>query len=293
MRSMKTQSSIRALFLFVGSLILALPGGLAAQSTGRVEFVALVTPSGGQPEPVRQLTFYLLRKSVEDIRKEALQTSPAPDLDKFIDGLDVSPELKKWMEKHQTVKLSGGEFTKTLTPADIVDTPEFFKAYMTHNEAYRGANFPEPKFKAKDIKSNPEKYNAQKEEYKAAVRKFIGGAPETVQGMDLELVDLNPYPKWASFEGKQSQVVDARAFRLAEERYLAARTNTDLDGHGSFAGVPPGKYWIGMFGAEAISGDVRLHWDFPVTVRQGETASVELSNLNAARPNTTAQNSNN
>jgi hypothetical protein len=252
-----------------------------------------VAPTGGQPEPVRQLTFYLLRKSVEDIRKEALQTAPAPDLDKFIDGLDVSPELKKWMEKHQSVRLSGEEFTKSLTPADIVDTPELFKAYMTHNEAYRGVNFPEPKYKAKDIKSNPEKYNAEKEQYKAAVRKFIGSAPDTVKGMDLELVDLNPYPKWASLEGKQSQLLDARAFRLAEERYVVARTNTDLDGHGSFASVAPGKYWIGMFAAEAISGDVRLHWDFPVTVRQGETASLELSNLNAVRPNTMAQNSNN
>ena len=273
--------------------MIALPADLAAQSAGRVEFVALVSPTGGQPEPVRQLTFYLLRKSVEDIRKEALQTTPAPDLDKFVDGLDVSPELKTWMQKHQSVRLSGEEFTKSLSPADIVDTPEFFKAYMTHNEAYRGAGFPEPKFKEKDLKTNPEKYNDQKEEYKAAVRKFIGAAPSTVQGMDLELVDLNPYAKWASLEGKQSQALDARAFRLAEERYLAARTNTDLEGHGSFAGVAPGNYWIGMLGAEAISGDVRLRWDFPVTVRQGETASVELSNLNAAKPNTTAQNSNN
>jgi hypothetical protein len=55
--------------------------------------------------------------------------------------------------------------------------------------------------------------------------------------------------------------------------------------------VLPGTYWIGMFGADAISGDVRLHWDYPVTVRPGETASIELSNLNAARPNATAQDS--
>ena len=279
--------------LFIGSLMVALPACLAAQSTGRIEFIARVAPTGGQPEPVRQLPFYLLRKSVEEIRKEALETAPVPDLDTFVDGLGVSPELKTWMQKHQSVRLSGEEFTKSLTPGDIVDTPELFKAYMTHNEAYRGANFPEPKFKEKDRKSNPEKFNAQKEEYKAAIRKFIGAAPDTVKGMDLELVDLNPYPRWASLEGQQNQLLDARAFRLAEERYLAARTNTDLDGHGSFAGVAPGKYWIGMFGAEAISGDVHLHWDFPVTVRQGETASVELSNLNAARPNTTAQNSNN
>ncbi len=293
MRTMKTESCIRAIALLIGSLLILLPAHLAAQSTGRIEFTARVAPTGGQPEPVRQLTFYLLRKSIEDIRTEALQTAPATELDKFIDGLGVSPELKAWMNKHHSVRLSGEEFTKSLTPEDIVDIPEYFKAYMTHNEAYRGAGFPEPKFKEKDRNSDPEKYKAQKEEYKAAVRKFIAAVPDTVKGMDLELVDVNPTAKWESLEGKQRQLLETRAFKLAEERYLIAHTDSDLDGHGSFAGLAPGTYWIGMFGAEAISGDVHLHWDFPVTLRQGETAQVELSNLNAARPSYEAQNSNN
>ena len=293
MRTMKTKARIRAFALSIGSLLAVFPAHLAAQSNGRIEFVALVSPTGGQPEPVRQLTFYLLRKSVEDIRTEAAQTAPAPALDQFIDGLAFSPELKAWMNKHHSVRLSGEDFTKSLTPEDIVDVPEFFKAYMAHNEAYRGVGFPEPKFKEKDLASNPEKYKAQKEEYEAAVRKFIARSPDTKQGMDLDLIDLNPDPKWKSIEGKQRQLLDARAFQLAQERYLVARTNTDLEGRGSFSGLAPGSYWIGMLGSEAISGDVRLHWDFPVTVRQGETASVELSNLNAVRPNTTAQNSNN
>ncbi len=62
------------------------------------------------------------------------------------------------MKKHHSVRLSGEDFTKSLTPEDIVDIPEFFKAYMAHNEAYRGVGFPEPKFKEKDRNSNPEKY---------------------------------------------------------------------------------------------------------------------------------------
>ena len=273
--------------------MILLPAHLAAQSTGRIEFVALVAPTGGQPEPVRQLTFYLLRKSVEDIRKEASQTAPPPQLDKFIDGLDVSPELKTWMNNHHSVQLSGEDFTKSLTPEDIVNVPEYFKAYMAHNAAFRGVGFPKPKYKVKDSDSNPEKYKVQWEEYKAAIRKFISASPETVQGMDLDLINLNPYAKWESIEGKQRQLLESRAFGLAKERYLVARTDTDLEGHGSFAGIAPGNYWIGMFGAEAISGDVRLHWDFPITVRPSETASVELSNLNAARSSATAQNSNN
>ena len=76
-----------------------LPAHLAAQSTGRIEFMALVTPTGGQPEPVRQLTFYLLRKSVEDIRAEALQTAPAPALDKFIDGLSCFAGIESMDEQ--------------------------------------------------------------------------------------------------------------------------------------------------------------------------------------------------
>lgn len=287
------KSCIRATALFLGSWMILLPARLAAQSTGRVEFTARVAATGGQPEPVRQLTFYLLRKSMEDIRAEALQSAPATDLDKFIDGLGVSPELKTWMKKNQSVRLSGGDFTKSLTPEDIVDIPEYFTAYMTHNEAYRGAGFPEPKLKGKDRDSNPEKYKAEKEQYKVAVRKFIAGAPNTVQGMDLELIEVNPYAKWVSLEDKQRRLLETRAFQLAEERYLVARTDSDLDGRGSFAGIAPGNYWIGMFGAEAISGDVHVHWDFHVTVRPGETARVELSNLNAAKPSFEAQNSNN
>ena len=293
MRSMKKKSCIRATALLLGSLLLLLPARLAAQSSAHIEFTARVAPTGGQPEPVRQLTFYLLRKSIEDIRAEVLQTTPAPDMDKFIDSLGLSLELKEWMKKHHSVQLSGEEFTKGLTPEEILDVREFFKAYMTHNAAFRGIGFPGPKFKEKDRTSNPEKYNAQKAEYEAAIRKFIARSPDTVKGMDLELIDLNPNAKWESMQRKQRQLLDARAFQLAQERYLVARADTDLDGRGSFTGIPAGKYWIGMLGAEAISGDVRLHWDFPVAVRPGETAQVELSNLNAARPSIEAQNSNN
>jgi hypothetical protein len=293
MRSMKTKSCIRAIALFIGSFIILLPARLAAQSKGRIEFTARVAPTGGRPEPVRQLTFYLLRKSLQDIRTEALQMAPAPDLDKFIEGLSVSSELKAWMKKHHSVQIYGEDFTKSLTPEDIVDVPEYFKAYMARNSAFKGIGFPDPKFKEKDRVSNPEKYKQEKEEYLAAIRKFVAAMPESVQGIDIDLNDIDPYPKWDTLVRKQRQLQETRASELAQERYLVAQSDTDLDGHGTFAGVAPGSYWIGMLGAEAISGDVRLHWDFPVTVRQGETARVELSNLNAVRPSIEAQNSNN
>jgi hypothetical protein len=290
---MTKKTSIHAAALLFASLCFVLPARLAAQSLGSVEFEARVAPSGGQAEPVRQLSFYLLRKSFEDIRAEALQSAPAPDLNQFIDGLEFTPELKAWMKKHHTAQLSGEEFTKSLTADDIVDTSELFKAYMSHNEAYRGLGFPEPKFRDKDRKKNPEKYQAQKVQYDAAIRKFIAASPDTVKGMDLELVNLNPSAKWIALENKHAKMVDANAMQLAQERYVAARTETDLEGRGSFSNIAPGNYWIGMFGAEAISGDVRQHWDLRVTVREGETARVELSNFNAVRSSTLAQNSNN
>jgi hypothetical protein len=289
---MKTKVCVFATAALLGSLLILLPVRVAAQSAGRIEFVASVAPTGGQPEPVRQMTFYLLRKSLDEIRVEAGQFAPGADLDHFIDGLGASPELKAWMHKHQSVRLSGDDFVKSLTPEDIVGTPEFFTAYMAHNAAYRGEGFPKPQFKEKDKTANPEKYKAQREQYYAAIRKFVAGAPDTVQRMDLELVNLNPSAKWEMLDRKHRQAIDVRARQLAEQRYLVARATTDLDGRGWFSSVPAGNYWIDTLGGEAFSGDVHLRWDYPVIVRTGETASVELSNLNAAPSSASAQNSN-
>jgi hypothetical protein len=289
---MKMKSYPRIAALGAGLLLIVLPARLPAQTTGSIEFSAHVAPTGGRPEPVRELTFYLLRKSLDEIRTEAAQLEPAPDLGQFIDGLKVSPELKTWMKKHHSVQLSGTDFTKSLTPDEILDVHEFFDAYMSRNAGFKGVGFPSPKFKEKDRESNPEKYKQQKDEYDVALRKFIAAMPESVQGIDIDLADINPSAQWQHLLGDQSQRLDNRTFELAQQRYLAAKTDTDLDGRGSFASIAPGTYWIGMIGVQAISGDVRLGWDLPVTVRTGETTRVELTNLNATKPYQAAKNSN-
>jgi hypothetical protein len=290
--TMKMRLHIRSAVIVAGLLLVAAPRWLAAQSTGSVEFTAQVAPTDGRPEPVRQLTFYLLRKSLEDIRQEALQLEPPPDLDKFVDALTVSPKLKTWMKKNRTVRLVGTDFTNLLTADDIVDTPEFYNAYILRNSGFEGTGFPKPKFKLKDQASNPEKFNEAKADYKEAVRKFINMTPESIQGIDSNLVEINPSAKWELLVAEQQRRLDKRALELAQTRYLAAQTDTNLDGRGFFAGLMPGSYWIDILGMQAVSGDVRLRWDFPVRVRPGETTRIELSNLNAAKPFSSARNSN-
>ena len=288
---MKMRLHLRSTVIVLGLLLVAAPGWLAAQSTGSVEFTAQVAPTDGRPEPVRQLTFYLLRKSLEDIRQEAMQLEPAPDLDKFVDGLSVSPKLKAWMKKNHTAQLAGRDFTNLLTADDIVDTPEFYNAYMFRNSGYEGNGFPKPKFNLKDEVSNPEKFNDAKAEYKEAVRKFIVRTPDSIPGIEAGLTEINPSVKWEQIEVDQRRRTEKRTLQIAQTRYLVAQTDTNLDGRGIFTGLAPGRYWIDILGMQAVSGDVRLRWDLPVTVRPGESTRVELSNLNAAKPFSAAQNS--
>ena len=287
---MKIRLHFRSTITFFGLLLVTTPGWLAAQSTGSVEFTAQVAPTDGRPEPVRQLTFYLLRKSLDDIRQEALLLEPAPELDKFVDGLTVSPKLKAWMKKNHTVQLSGTDFTNRLTADEIVDTPEFYNAYMLRNSGYDGVGFPKPKFKMKDEATNPEKFNEAKAEYTEGIRKFISKTPESIRGIDGDLAEINPSTKWEQMEADQRRRLEKRTLEVAQTRYLVTQTDTNLDGRGFFAGLAPGNYWIDILGMQAVSGDVRLRWDFPVTVRAGESTRVELSNLNAAKPFRTAQN---
>jgi hypothetical protein len=289
---MKMKLTFHSAALVLGLLVIALPGRSAAQSTGGIEFTAQVAPTDGRPEPVRQLTFCLLRKSLDDVRQEVLQFEPPPEFDKFVDGLTVSPKLKAWMKKNHTAQLVGLDFAKNLKGDDIMDVPEFFDAYMSRNAGFKGVGFPEPKFKEKDRTANPEKYDQQKEEYREAIRKFILASPESVRGIEGDLNGINPSAKWEQAMNSQRQRLEKRAVELAQTRYMVAQTDTNLEGRGSFGGLRPGGYWIGMLDVQAVSGDVRLRWDFPVTVRPGETTRVALTNLNAAKPYAAAQNSN-
>lgn len=283
----RTGAATLALLLIVAAPLAAQPGGWhrqAATQTGAVEFTARVRPSAGRPEPVRELTFYLLRKSLADIQKEVEETEPKPDLDRFIDGLEVSDQLKAWMKKKRSVELAGTGFIRRLKVDDLLDVPEFYEAYTKHNAGDVALGFPLPKYRESDRLQNPQKYEKLHQEYREAIRKWIVSNPQSADGIEVHLDAINPGQRWALQESELRRRIRKRTLDLAQTRYLAAKTDTDLDGRGTFTGLPPGTYWLSTLETEAVAGDSRLRWDTPVTVRAGQTTRLELSNLNALEP---------
>lgn len=257
-----------------------LPCDAQTTGTGSIEFTAYARPAGGQTEPVREMTFYLLSRSLSDIRKAAEDADPLLDLDHFIAQLGVSPELKSWMTKHRRVDLAGSDFLKEVTADDVINVPEFLSAYNDQNGAAVHSGVPEPKYKNGEEQKDPPKYKRQREQYRQALRSYIEAHPDLMQGLDVELRDLNPYPHWMKVQAQQQQHIEQHVMQLAQTRYLIGTAVTDLSGKGTFEGLNAGHFWISNLDTPALTGDLRLVWDVGVVVSTGETVRIELSNLN-------------
>jgi hypothetical protein len=259
--------------------------GTAAHSspaqTSAIQFVVRIRPASGIAEPARGIPFVLLSKSYGEIQKEADAAEPKPDFDAFIDGLTVSAELKSWLKKNHCTALSGEDFVKKIKADDIINVPEFYRAYLELHAGEQSVGFPEPKYKAKDEKKDPAKYERLKQEYHDAIKKYFVDNPQSADGIDLHLVAYDPGPQWKLVEGKRVPQVRRDALDAAQSRYLVGRCETDLNGQAAFEGVPPGQYWLSTLDVEAVIGDAHLKWDVPVTVQPGEVTRVELSNVNA------------
>ena len=251
-------------------------GGVAS-----IELTAHVRPLEGQAEPVRGMTFYLLSRSLSDIRREVENANALVDFDHFIAQLGVSAEMKEWMKKHHRVDLAGEDFTKELTAADIVDVPEFLAAYKLQNGAALHAVIPEPKYKNGDERKNPEKYKLQKEQYHQALLHYVQANLDSLQGLDADLREINPNLRWTQLQSDQRRHLEQRAMQLAQTKYLVATAVTNLNGSAAFGGLAAGQYWISNLDVPALAGDVRLHWDAAIAVASAKTARLELSNLNA------------
>jgi hypothetical protein len=260
----------------------------AAAQTGSVEFVAHALPSGGTEEPVRGFPFYLLSKSFEEIGKDAAAGIPKPDLNAFIDKLDFSDELKAWMKKHKTATLGSSDFIAQVKPADVMAVPEFYKAYMERNAGDQSVNFPKPKFKPSDKVKDPAKYKKLDAEYQEAVRHYIEQNPQSIDGIDLSLANLDPSQKWADLEGRRTPEIRRQTLMLAQTKYLVAHTQTDVEGQGFMHGIPPGNYWLSTLDEPAVVGNARPRWDSPVTVQAGQVTRVALTSFNAIQPSRSA-----
>jgi hypothetical protein len=268
---------------FLISAILA-AGPQAAAQNSTIEFVAKTTPSSGTDEPVRGLTFYLLSKSFDDIGKEAAVTYPLVAMDAFIDKLDVSKELKAWMKKNHWVNLAGEDFVKKLNVEDVMNVPEFHKAYVDRMSGDQTVVFPTPKYTPALKKKNPEKYDEEVKQYQTAIRGFLVLNPKSTDGIDLSLEEVNPGHKWDAIDVSSMAELHRHTIDLAKSKYLVARTETDLEGQGWLRGIAPGTYWLSTLDIVAQAGDARQKWDVLVTVPAGKTTYVALSNINAVQP---------
>lgn len=282
MTRMKRLAILAAITCLCAAIDAAAAPHAIAQS-GSIEFVIHVSPTGGVEEPVRGFPVFLLSKSFEDIQKEADAAYPKESLDNFIDGLDLSDELKDWMKKDQWITFSGVDFIKKVKPGDVMDVPEFYKAYMDRNAGDQASGFPIPKYKESDKQKDPAKYDKEKSKYKDEVGRYIEQVPESINGIDMNLQDIDPSRKWNALEAKRTPEVRRRVMDLAEGKYLVARTETNLQGQGFFPNVPAGTYFLSTLNVPATVGDARPCWDVPLSVQPGQTAYTLLSNVNAVQ----------
>lgn len=249
-------------------------------ATGTLQVTTRISPTGGSPEPVRQFTLYILTMSYGDILQQAGAEFPLASRDEFIGNLAISPELKEWMKKHDVIDLVLPETDKMISPDDVMNVPEFFDAYLRSNSGGVIKGLPVPKYKESEKQSNPAKYDKLKQEYLAALKKFVETNPGTIAGMEIELGAVNPKFKWDKALQDHNQKVAQLAPQLAQTKYLATKGDTDLDGRLTVTGLPPGNYWVSSLGLYAVSGDRRFAWDVPVKIDAGQATRAELSNLN-------------
>src|SRR5467141_2135057 len=256
-------------------------GAPAQSNSGALDLTARITPTAARPEPVRQFTFYVLTRSYSEVVKEVEEKDPIPARDQFIDGLKVSPELRAWLKGHDTLDLTEPDLDKLLTPDDILNVPEFLLAYQRSNSGGVTNGLPKPKYTEADKTEHPEKYEKLKQDYLFNLKKFIRSRPETVSGVELELDGVNPQRKWAALQNDRRKRVHRVAPDVAQLKFLAAKADTDLEGHASLSGIAPGDYWISTLSLDADAGDMRVRWDVPVKIERGKTMRIELSNLNS------------
>ncbi|MFQ5927187.1 MAG: hypothetical protein ACE5MH_07110 [Terriglobia bacterium] len=267
----------------LGALLYA-PPAQPQSALGTIELVVRATPTGGRPEKVMRQPFCLLRASLRAIEAQARAEVGEPDRAAFADTLDVSPPLQAWMKRRGRFELRGEEFTRRLTPDDIMGVPEFLSAYQERNLPFIGFGFPKRKAKPKDRTRNPKKWEESEKRYLAELRAYLELHPESKQGLDEHLTYIDAAARWKALTHQHTQRLQQHTVQLVANRYQVARTETDFEGRARFENISPGQYWITNLWNQVHVGDVHLSWDLPIQLPAGRTLFVELSNANALLP---------
>ncbi len=279
------RTKILPLLMACGALLLA-PASRAQSSPAHFGSMHTSPPTGGRGEPVRQFTFYVLTMSYADIVKEVESEDVLPSREQFIDQLKISAQLREWLNAHDVMDLTQLDLDKLVTPDDIISVPEFLAAYQRSNSGGVTTGLPTPKFHEADRETSPDKYNKQKADYLAAMKKFIQAHPSTVNGMELELGAVSPHLKWDKLLADHKLKVQQQAPDIAQSKYLAVKVETDLDGRALANGLNPGNYWVSSLGMDAASGDRRFIWDVATKIEAGKTTQLVLTNVNGSKPGT-------
>src|SRR6266568_3801315 len=172
---------------------------------------------------------------------------------------------------------------------EAVDIPEFQDAYMTANTGGLAPGMPRPKYSEALKTSHPAKYERLRQQYITALKKFVAMNPGTLAGIEAYLDAVNPARGWNQLAAAHRNRMARQAPEIAQTRYLVAKTDTDLNGHGSLLNVPPGMYWLSTLNLNAAAADLRLRWNVEVTVQPGRTTRIELTNLNGTEPSQAAR----
>ena len=259
--------------------MLALPCAAWAQQA-TLEITVRAAPVGGRAEFVRGHPFYLLRESLETIEAAAAAETPPPSLEEFADTIDLSDGFRAWVKRTGVTELRGEAFLRAVTDDDLMEVPEFFAAYIDANQSMVGMGFPRPKAKLSDREKKPEKWKKAINEYKAKLRAYVELHPDSREGMDRELIEINPGPAWSRRLQAHRESLRKAMLRLIHSRYLAAEAETDLEGRARFS-APPGRYYVTNLWEPARAGSVRLTWELPIELPAAQSYRFELNNANA------------
>ena len=118
--------------------------------------------------------------------------------------------------------------------------------------------------------------------YEPKLRRYLAEHQDSLEAMDTILNQIDSTPEWLMVRARWRDQVHQTALATAQTEYLAAKTDTDLDGRGAFEATA-GTYALSTLDGEALSDDLHLRWDVPIEIRAGAVTRMQLTNLNAGK----------